>query len=91
MTAGDVGGILANSGVNDEQIAAFQRECNEQYGENAALNPNNIIESKKFEITTPEVKISIAPENSYMKRASSMAANTSSSPPTTAWRSTASA
>lgn len=66
MTAGDVGGILANSGVNDEQIAAFQRECDEQYGENAALNPNNIIESKKFEITTPEVKISIAPENSYM-------------------------
>ena len=59
-------GILANSGVNDEQIAAFQRECDEQYGENAALNPNNIIESKKFEITTPEVKISIAPENSYM-------------------------
>ena len=51
---------------NDEQIAAFQRECDEQYGENAALNPNNIIESKKFEITTPEVKISIAPENSYM-------------------------
>ena len=49
-----------------EQIAAFQRECDEQYGENAALNPNNIIESKKFEITTPEVKISIAPENSYM-------------------------
>ena len=66
MTAGDVGGILASSGVNDEQIAAFQRECDEQYGENAALNPNNIIESKKFEITTPEVKISIAPENSYM-------------------------
>ena len=66
MTAGDVGGILANSGVNDEQIAAFQRECDEQYGENAALNPNNIIENKKFEITTPEVKISIAPENSYM-------------------------
>ena len=70
MTAGDVGGILANSGVNDEQIAAFQRECDEQYGENAALNPNNIIESKKFEITTPEVKISIAPENSYMIEAS---------------------
>ena len=57
---------FAYSLKNDEQIAAFQRECDEQYGENAALNPNNIIESKKFEITTPEVKISIAPENSYM-------------------------
>ena len=66
LTASDVGGILANSGIADEQIEAFQRECDAQYGENAALNPNNIIESKKFEITTPEVKISIAPENSYM-------------------------
>ena len=66
LTASDVGGILANSGVTDEQIEAFQRECDAQYGENAALNPNNIIESKKFEITTPEVKISVAPENSYM-------------------------
>ena len=53
-------------GVNDEQIAAFQRECDEQYGENAALNPNNIIESKKFAITTPAVKLSIAPENSFL-------------------------
>ena len=62
-------GVIRYAGisrVNNEQIAAFQRECDEQYGENAALNPNNIIESKKFEITTPEVKISIAPENSYM-------------------------
>ena len=66
LTANDVGGILANSGIADEQIEAFQRECDAQYGENAALNPNNIIESKKFEITTPEVKISVAPENSYM-------------------------
>ena len=66
MTAGDVGGILANSGVNDEQIAAFQRECDEQYGENAALNPKNILGTGKFEITTPEVKITVAPENSYL-------------------------
>ena len=55
-----------NPRITDEQIEAFQRECDAQYGENAALNPNNIIESKKFEITTPEVKISVAPENSYM-------------------------
>ena len=26
----------------------------------------NIIESRKFQVTTPEVKISIAPENSYL-------------------------
>ena len=66
LTAGDVGYILAESGVADEQVESFKRVCDAQYGENAALNPNNIIESKKFEITTPEVKISVAPENSYL-------------------------
>ena len=30
------------------------------------MNPANIIESRKFEVTTPEVKITIAPENSYL-------------------------
>mgnify|MGYP000820274985 CR=1 FL=1 len=66
LTVGDVGGILSESGVSEEKVESFRRECEKQYGENAALNPNNIIESKKFEITTPEVKISIAPENSYI-------------------------
>lgn len=66
LTVSDVGGILAGSGVEAEKVAAFQQTCEKQYGENAVLNPNNIIESRKFEVTTPEVKISIAPENSYM-------------------------
>lgn len=66
LTAGDVGYILSESGASDEQVESFKKNCDEQYGENAALNPNNIIESKKFEITTPEVKISVAPENSYL-------------------------
>lgn len=66
LTANDVGHILAENGVAEEQVEMFKKNCDAQYGENAALNPNNIIESKKFEITTPEVKISVAPENSYL-------------------------
>ena len=38
-------------------------------GENAALNPVNIIESRKFQVTTPEVKITVPPEYSYMVEA----------------------
>ena len=66
LTVGDVCGILANSGIAEEQISAFRHECDAQYGESTPLNPNNIIEVKKFEITTPEAKLSIAPENSYL-------------------------
>ena len=66
LTVGDVGGILSSSGVSAEKVEAFKAECEKQYGANAALNPGNIIDSKKFEVTTPEVKITIAPENSYL-------------------------
>lgn len=66
LTIGEVGGILSNSGVSTEKVEAFKKECEKQYGDGAVLNPKNIIESKKYEVTTPEVKITVAPENSYL-------------------------
>ena len=66
MTIGEVGLILSSSGVSTEKVEAFKKECEKQYGDGAVLNPKNIIESKKYEVTTPEVKITVAPENSYL-------------------------
>ena len=66
MTIGEVGTILSGSGVPTEKVEAFKKECEKQYGDGAVLNPKNIIESKKYEVTTPEVKITVAPENSYL-------------------------
>ena len=62
----EVGDVLANGGVPAEKVEAFQQECRRQYGEDAALNPKNIMESGKFQITTPEVKIAVSPEYSHM-------------------------
>lgn len=62
----EVGDVLTNGGVPAEKVEAFQQECRKQYGEDAALNPKNIIESGKFQITTPEVKIAVSPEYSHM-------------------------
>lgn len=62
----DIKTMLHNSGVNHAKTEAFHTECEKQFGDGAVLNPNNIIESKKFEITTPEIKISVNPEFSYM-------------------------
>ena len=62
----DVGAILASSGVETEKVEAFQAACKKEYGDDAALLPGNIVEAKKFEVQTPEIKISVAPENSYL-------------------------
>ena len=43
-----------------------KEKVKKQFGEDKPLKPQNIIESKKFEVVTPQVKISVAPEFSYL-------------------------
>ena len=62
----DVDDILKKSGVTDEKITSFDEVCRRQFGESTVMNPNNLIESKKFEMVTPEVKITVDPEFTYL-------------------------
>lgn len=62
--AGDVSQILKSGGIAPELADAFEEKCTERFGTDAPLNPENIIDCKKFEIKTPEIKISVAPEYS---------------------------
>ncbi len=66
VSVGSIGAILADCGVREDQIVDFRQECKEQFGEDAALNPGNLIDAKKIEIKTPQVSISIDPEYSYL-------------------------
>ena len=62
----EVGEILESSGVAKERVETFKERCTEHFGSEKSLNPKNIIDSKKFELVTPNVKITVAPEASYM-------------------------
>ncbi len=66
FTANDVVNMLKYSGVPEEKVAAFQEKCDEGFGKDAALIPTNIIDSKKFEVLTPQVKITVDPEYTYV-------------------------
>lgn len=66
VSVGNIGAILADCGVREDQIVDFRQECKEQFGEGAELNPSNLIDAKKIEIKTPQVSVSIAPEYSYL-------------------------
>ena len=65
VTAKEVGGILQGCGVGEEQVAAFCESCSQQFGEGAALSPVNLIDSKQFEVKTPDATVSVEPERSY--------------------------
>ena len=66
VTAQEAGRILQDCGVAEEQVSAFQEKCGERFGPGAALNPVNLIDSKRFEVKTEQVTISVDPEYSYL-------------------------
>ena len=65
ITAREVESILADCGVDGERVDAFSRACEERFG-GGAMDPANLIDSKKFEVRTGEVTISVDPEYSYL-------------------------
>ncbi len=68
LSTREVGTILRNSGVSDKRVEAFTKSVEAEFGEGAALMPTNLVDGK-FEIVTPDVKITMSPEYSYMVEA----------------------
>lgn len=66
FSARDVGTMLRGSGIPEEKIDEFQTKCAASFGAGARLEAANIIDAKKFQLTTPQVKISVTPEYSAM-------------------------
>ena len=66
VTAKDVAAILRDCGTDEGQITAFCEKCGERFGVDAALNPANLIESKRFEVKAADVTINLPPEQSYL-------------------------
>ena len=62
VTARDVGGMLRECGIEEERVSAFQDYCTQRLGEDAAMDPANLIDSKRFQIKAGEITITVKPE-----------------------------
>ena len=58
----EVNAVLQTCGVPEEKIQVFDERFDESFGEYADLSPTNLVDTKKFQLTTPDVKISVAPD-----------------------------
>ena len=54
--------LLANSGVENEKLEEFDRHFDEIAGEKAAIFATNIVNTRAFEVKTPDVIIKVNPE-----------------------------
>lgn len=64
LTPREVGEILDRANVPAERIEKFKEKCAEGFGAGMALKPDNIVDTKNFRLTMPQVKITVAPEYS---------------------------
>ena len=64
MSKEDVKEVLSSCGISDANMAKFSVDYDEVFGFEADLHPKNIIDSKKFEIQTPDVVIKVDPTRS---------------------------
>lgn len=56
--------ILASCGVSQTQVAAFDQQYEIAFGEETQITPQNLMETKRLEITAPGITIHVAPEES---------------------------
>lgn len=56
--------VLTDCGVSDPHLAKFSVEYDSVFGFEAELHPKNIIDSRRFEVKTPDVVIKVDPARS---------------------------
>lgn len=64
LSKGQVASMLTASGISEEKLAKFNVEYDSAFGFEAELHPKNLVDQKRFEITTPDVVIKVNPERS---------------------------
>ncbi len=58
----DVRRLLEESGVPEERLEDFEREYDERAGEKTSFLAANIINTRQFQLETPEVTVKVKPE-----------------------------
>lgn len=64
VTVREMRAALESCGVSPERAEAFEDRCGESFGADAAISPQNLVDTKQMEIRTPDVVIKVSPERS---------------------------
>lgn len=64
VTKREVRDMLESCGVPEERVSAFEEKFDAEFGAAHSLTAQNIVETRKFEVRTPDVVIQVNPERS---------------------------
>lgn len=54
--------VLSSCGAPEDKITAFGEKFDAEFGAGAEISPKNIVNAKRFEVTTPDITIKVNPE-----------------------------
>ena len=66
LSCHEVSSMLESSGVPQEKVTAFEEQYDQEFGFGAAVNAQNLVNPKRFEVRTPDVVVQVSPERSDM-------------------------
>ncbi len=55
-------GMLEYAGIAEDSVEKFSSEIADKFGNNAEITPKNIVNTKKYELKTPDVVVKVNPE-----------------------------
>lgn len=58
--------VFEECGIDGDKIKSFDEKFDEAFGKDAEINPKNIIDTKKFELSLPDVTIKVNPDRSEL-------------------------
>ncbi len=56
--------VLSACGVSEPHVAAFEEKYDAAFGPDSDLRPQNLVDQRQFEVSTPDVQIKVDPEHS---------------------------
>ena len=62
LNKNEVKSLFASSGVSNEKLLTFDKHFDDTAGEQATLLVNNVLNTRSFEVKTPDVVIKVKPE-----------------------------
>lgn len=65
VSAREIGQFLRDAGISDQRVQEFCQQCDERFGKQAPLHPENLVDCRRFQLKTESASVTVDPAQSY--------------------------
>lgn len=65
VSAQEIGQFLRDAGISGQRVLQFCQQCDERFGKQAPLRPENLVDCRRFQLKTESASVTVDPAQSY--------------------------